>query len=414
MGHLRCFPAAMLQGPANVTAPWAGARSDRLTAMIVVRVLLSLVGAVVVIRTLLSAVRTVVVPRSEYSWLTRAHFVTLRRLLRPFTRASRPFVRRDRVMALYAPLGLLMLPGVWLVLIIAGFSAIFWGCGVEPLGEAFVLSGSSITTLGFARPEGRWLTSIAVAEAAIGLGIVGLMISYLPSIYGAFSRREALVGMLEVRAGLPPSPAELFTRYNRIGRLDHLTDDVFQPWEEWFIDIEESHTSHPALVFFRSPHPERSWITAAGVVLDSAALHVSLIDVPHDARADLMLRSGFMTLRRIADYFDITYNPRPKPDDPISITRREFDIAVVELRVTGIALKPDVDKAWADFSGWRVNYDSVLVQIAHMVMAPPGRWSTDRHVERPFSPSMALPSITRARNRTVARTRDRAGRPRSE
>ena len=34
------------------------------------------------------------------------------------------------------------------------------------------------------------------------------MISYLPTIYGAFRTREALVGMLEVRAGIPPLPAD--------------------------------------------------------------------------------------------------------------------------------------------------------------------------------------------------------------
>jgi hypothetical protein len=70
--------------------------------------------------------------------------------------------------------------------------------------------------------------------------------------------------MLEVRAGLPPSPAELLVRYQRVQLLDQLDDDLFRPWESWFVDVEESHTSHPALVHFRSPHPERSWITAAG------------------------------------------------------------------------------------------------------------------------------------------------------
>lgn len=307
--------------------------------------------------------------------------VLLRKLFRPFTRPARTFG------------GLLTLPGVWLTFIIPGFTAIFWGCGVRPLSDALVLSGSSVTTLGFARPDNNWLTSIAVLEAGIGLGIVGLMISYLPSIYGAFSRREALVGMLEVRAGLPPSPAELFTRYTRIGRLEHLTDDVFERWEAWFIDIEESHSTQPALVFFRSPHPERSWITAAGVVLDSAALQAALIDTPHDARVDVMLRSGFMTLRRIADYFGIVYNASPAPGDPISISRQEFDLMVQELRTSGVPLKADTEQAWIAFSGWRVNYDTVLVQLAHLVMAPPARWTSDRTLARPFSPSLALAGL---------------------
>src|SRR5207342_2217154 len=142
---------------------------------------------------------------------------------------------------------------------------------------------------------------------------VALMISYLPSIYGAFARRESLVGMLEVRAGLPATPGMLFTRYANIGRLDYLEDDVFVRWEQWFVDIEESHTSQPALVFFRSPHPERSWITAAGCVLDTATIVASTLDRPHNASCDVMIRSGFLALRRIADSFQIQYDPDPRP-----------------------------------------------------------------------------------------------------
>jgi hypothetical protein len=362
--------------------------------MVILRVAAAVFGAALVLRTLKSAIRTVVLPRAEPSTLARLHFVLLRRLFDAFARPGRPFVVRDRVMAMYAPVALVTLPGVWVAVVIAGFTLVFWGCGVEPFSEAFVTSGSSLTTLGFAAPDSVWLVGVAFVEAGIGLGIVGLMISYLPTIYGAFSRREALVGMLEVRAGLPPSPAELFTRYARIGRLARLEDDVFEKWESWFIDIEESHTSHPSLVFFRSPHPERSWITAAGCVLDSAALRASVLDLPRDARVDVMLRTGFFTLRRIADFFDIPYDSAPAPDDPISISQREFDLMVVELRAAGVPVKADLDQAWRDFAGWRVNYDVVLVQLAALVMSPPGRWTTDRGVVRPPVPTIA-PAVLR-------------------
>ncbi|HZY07532.1 MAG TPA: hypothetical protein VFE69_07295, partial [Ilumatobacteraceae bacterium] len=46
------------------------------------------------------------------------------------------------------------------------------------------------------------------------------------------------------------------------GWLDKIDEDLFERWEAWFIDVEESHTSQPSLSFFRSPHPQRSWITA--------------------------------------------------------------------------------------------------------------------------------------------------------
>jgi hypothetical protein len=345
-------------------------------------------GVAFVIWTLVSAATTVVVPRAYAATLTRLHFRSLRWCFDRVARPTAPFARRDRVMALYAPLGLVTLPGVWVVCVIIGFTAVFWGTGVEPLTEAITTSGSSITTLGFVRPDGADRGMLAVTEAVIGLGLVSLMISYLPTIYGAFSRREALVGMLEVRAGLPPSPAELLTRYARIGWLDNIHDDLFRPWEAWFVDVEESHTSQASLVFFRSPHPQRSWITAAGCVLDTAALVVSVVDRPYDARGPVMLRTGFFCLRRIADFFEIPYDVAPRAEDPISVSRREFDLLCVELDAAGVPLKADRDQAWRDFAGWRVNYDAVLLAICALVMAPPAHWSSDRMPERRHRPPM--------------------------
>ncbi|MGZ4679985.1 MAG: hypothetical protein ACXV4D_07435, partial [Ilumatobacteraceae bacterium] len=140
----------------------------------------------------------------------------------------------------------------------------------------------------------------------------------------------------------------------------------------------ESHTSQPSLVFFRSPHPKRSWITAAGCVLDTAAITASTIDRPHNASSDIMIRSGFLALRRIADMFSIPFDPDPKPTDPILVTRREFDLMCVELTAAGVELKRDRDQAWRDFSGWRVNYDKVLVELCALTIAPPAKWSSDR------------------------------------
>jgi len=41
-------------------------------------------------------------------------------------------------------------------------------------------------------------------------------------------------------------------------------------------------------------------------------------------------------------------------------------------------LKADRDQAWLDFAGWRVNYDTVLLALAELTMAPYAPWSSDR------------------------------------
>ena len=240
--------------------------------MIILRILAGITGLALVAATLTSALKTIVVPRGYASWLTRIHFVAWRRVFGWFAGPKRSYAERDRVLAHYAPVALVTLPAAWVSLVGIGFAGVFWAVGIHPLTDAFVTSGSSLFTLGFVRPPGTGRVVLSFIEAGIGLGLVSLMISYLPTIYSAFSRREAVVGLLEVRAGLPPSPAVLLTRYARINLLERLDEDLFKRWEEWFMDVEESHTSQPSLVFFRSPHPERSWITAACCVLDTAAI----------------------------------------------------------------------------------------------------------------------------------------------
>jgi hypothetical protein len=370
--------------------------------VLVVKVFAVVGGVLLVLWTLISALKTVVVPRAYVSVLTRVHFVTLRRIFNLIVSPRQSFARRDSLMALYAPLGLVTLPAVWVSLIIGGFTLMVWGTGHQSIGDAFVTSGSSLLTLGFVKPDGVPRIALSFVEAGIGLGVVSLMISYLPTIYGAFSRREALVGMLEVRAGLPPSPAELLTRYSRIGWIDRIDDDLFQPWEQWFIDVEESHTSQGALAFFRSPHPGRSWITAAGCVLDTAAIVCSVLDRPYNARGPLMLRSGFFCLRRIADFFRIPYVENPTWETPISITRREFDLACVEMEAMGLPLKRDRDQAWRDFAGWRANYDEALVGLCALVMAPPAKWSSDRMPSRAPLPPVWFPNRRAKSGRSVS------------
>ena len=97
-----------------------------------------------------------------------------------------------------------------------------------------------------------------------------------------------------------------------------------------------------------------------------------------DAYAALCLRTGYLSLRRIAEYFGLPFDPDPLPTDPISVSRREFDLMCFELIAADVPIKEDRDRAWQDFQGWRVNYDAVLVGLAKMIMAPEGRWSSDR------------------------------------
>ena len=347
--------------------------------MLALRIVAATAGVAIVVAAIGSAVKTVVLPRATASRITRSVFLILRWGFRRVARPSMSFARRDRILGAYAPLGLMATLAAWLALVLAGFTLIFWGIEGRGWRAAFDLSGSSLFTLGFSRPEGTASTMLIFVEAAIGLFLLAQLITYLPTIYAAFSRREVGITALEVRAGSPPSAREMIWRYWRLQRLPEM-HEVWVEWERWFVEVEESHTSHPTLAFFRSSHSDHSWVTSAGAVLDGAAIVLSSVDIPRDVKAEFCIRAGYLCLRGIADYFQIAHDPDPRPDDPISVGRNEWEAVLAGLEEAGVPLKRDRDRAWSDFAGWRVNYDRVLISLAALTEAPPALWSSDRGV----------------------------------
>ncbi len=345
--------------------------------MIVVRVLAFAAGLWMLQAVLRSAVRTVVVPRGEPVVLTRMVFLTMRALYVPLAGRHRDPEQRHATLARYAPMSLLVLAFVWAASVIVAFVPMQWAVSDITLVGALELSGSSVTTLGFVAAPNDRAMALAVLEALIGLGVVALLIAYLPTIYGHFSRREEEVIKFEVRAGSPPTPTRFLTRLHAIGWVDRL-GMLWEPWEIWFEELQESHTSQASLALFRSQNWSNSWITTAGAVLDTAAISEAAIDQPSQPEATLMLRAGFLALRDIVAFYGLRIATDPAPNDPISVSRAEFEEVLDELERSGLPIVNDREKAWRDFAGWRVNYDEALLALCALVQAPTARWSSDR------------------------------------
>jgi hypothetical protein len=354
-----------------------GASAKLRSVHVVTEILWFALGIALVLLVLDSAIRTFVLPRGATPIVSRAMFIGIRAVFNLIVRAARTYNGRDSVMALYAPIGLLALPATWMVIVLAAFTCMFHALGVQGFERAFEMSGSSLFTLGFVRPPDLATNVFAFLEAAIGLGLLGLLIAYLPTIYSAFSRREVQVAQLEIRAGNPPFGVNVLVRAQQMERF-HLLDDLWLAWQLWFTELEETHTSLGVLSFFRSPVGHRSWVTASGAVLDAASLRLAAVDMGFDPEAGICVRAGFFALRAVADYFGMTYDPDPHPGDTISVTKEEFFDACDQLVAAGIPVRSDREAAWIDFTGWRVNYDVPLLALAGFVAVPYAPWSSDR------------------------------------
>ncbi|MCL4267804.1 MAG: hypothetical protein KJ069_31850 [Anaerolineae bacterium] len=348
--------------------------------MLTLRLLAFAFGLALVVETIIAAIKTFLVPRGVQVWLTYEVFLAVRKLF-ALRLHGKNYEERDRIMAFYAPLTLFLMPIVLLVLIDVGYMLMFWAVEPRPFFEIFEISGSSLLTLGSAEVETFPSKILEFTEATIGLVLIALLIAYLPTMYAAFSRRETAVSVWDARAGSPPTVEEMAGRTFRTGELGMLRD-IWLEWEVWFAELEESHTSLWSLAFFRSPVSNRSWVTACGNVLDCAAFILTTVDAPNEPRAAFCLRSGFLALRQIADFFNLPYDPNPQQGDPISISRDEYDDVCAALAAQGVPLRPDRDETWRHFAGWRVNYDAALLQLAALTMAPYAPWISDRSVAK--------------------------------
>ena len=349
---------------------------------ILARAIAGLAGITVVLLAVRSAIRTFVLPRPARDGLLAFVFTNLRKVFNTVAGPTKPYPVRDRRLAWFAPVGLLLFPVAVITVVSAGYSLIYWSLGLDP-EAALRESGSSLLTLGFSVAPDLPTTLVAFSEAAIGLILIALLIAYLPTMYGDFTRRESEVNLLEVRAGTPASAVYMWELAYRIGALDRL-DGLFERWERWFSELEETHTTLPALSFFRSPRASQSWVSAAAAVLDAAAIRASTLDRPRDPQVETCIRAGYLALNAIADFFRIQHPVDPRQGDPISIPRHEFEAAYERLRVVGLPLRADRDQCWRDFAGWRVNYDAALLGIARLVVIPPTPWVT---------PGVAHPSM---------------------
>ncbi|SES78492.1 hypothetical protein [Hymenobacter actinosclerus] len=341
---------------------------------IVLRGLALGVGLFLVVSTLFGAVRSFVLPRNENVLLSSWVFRSIRVLFRAVARLGRTYAQRDRVMALYAPVGLIMLPIVWLALLSISYTLIFWALGEGHLERCFRISNSSLLTLGSEEPShNMWANMLSYSEATLGLLLLTLLISYLPTMYQAFSKRELTVARLELRAGTRASATELICWLERTNGLGE-NQQQWQAWEEWFIEIEETHTSLPILSFFRSPQPGRSWVSTAGVILDTAALITSSLNQPANPHLQICFKAGCVALNRVARFFHFEEDAAHSPDDPT--TRASFARAHEQLRETGLDLHPE-DEAWQQYHELRRRYARAIAHLARITMNPGSELDND-------------------------------------
>jgi hypothetical protein len=250
------------------------------------KLLIAIAGLFILLATLWEAFETIILPRrvTRPVRLVRIFYRVTWKFWAAVNRLFRSNKLREAHLSYYGPLSLLGLFATWAFLLILAFSMLHWSAGsaINAPGETptfrtdFYLSGTTFFTLGLGdvTPRTTLAKAITVTEGGMGFGFLGLMISYLPTLYGAFSQRELHISLLDARAGSPPTAAELLRRHAQFGNNEVLTP-YLRDWEIWAAQLMESHLSYPVLCYFRSQHDNQSWLAAFTAVLDVSALLIA-------------------------------------------------------------------------------------------------------------------------------------------
>src|SRR2546423_6050988 len=340
------------------------------------RLLIGLIGTFLVAVILWEAFETIILPRRVTRRLRVARL--LYRLTwwpwSAFTSRIQKQRRKEKILSFFGPLSLIFLFSVWAVGLLLGFALIHWAVGTtyesaNQLGGIWAdvyFSGSTLFTLGLGdvTPINGAGRAITVLQAGIGIGFLALLISYLPVLYQAFSRREMNISMLDARAGTPPTAGELLKRYYEAGDLHDLTQ-LLAEWEKWAADLLESHLSYPVLCFFRSQHDNQSWLAALTTILDTCALVMVGVDGVPKWQAQLTFK---MTRHAVVDLSQV-FNTSPLEHDGKRLPDGELDRLSSALAQAGVALRHEPGDN-ETLAGLRAMYEPYITALSDYLLMP--------------------------------------------
>jgi hypothetical protein len=343
-----------------------------------------LAGILCILIVLLDAFQTIILPRRA------AGRLRLTRIFYIFTWTPWRFVavrirhprKRETALSFYGPLSLIFLLVVWASGMVLGFSLLFYSLGspfkdsslpVNYLSDLYV-SGTNFFTLGLGdvTPHGQIPRVLSTLEAGTGFGFLAVIMGYFPVLYGAFSRREVSISLLDARAGSPPTAAELMRRHSFDGAENALAL-LLSEWERWSAELLESHISYTLLCYYRSQHTNQSWIGALTAILDTSALLIAGVQ-GHEARqAQLTFAMARHAMVDLAQVFSL----KPVQNLPDRLPPEQYERLYQLLCQSGVSVCRD-GQSYERLRNLRALYEGYAAALSNHLCMPLPPWMPDQ------------------------------------
>jgi Ion channel len=348
------------------------------------RVVTMLLGILCLLVVLLDAFQTIILPRRAAGRLrlTRIFYILTWIPWRFVAVRIRHARKRETALSFYGPLSLIFLLVVWACGMVFGFSLIYYALG-SPFSDSsrpagylsdLYVSGTNFFTLGLGdvTPHAQIARALSTCAAGTGFGFLAIVMGYFPVLYGAFSRREVSISLLDARAGSPPTAAELMRRHSFDGAEDVLAS-LLSEWERWSAELLESHISYPLLCYFRSQHTNQSWLSALTAMLDTSSLLIAGVR-GHEARqAQLTFAMARHAIVDLAQVFSI----KPRQDLPDRLPRERYEQLYRMLCQSGVSVCRD-GQSYERLRDLRALYEGYAAALSDHLCMPLPPWIAEQ------------------------------------
>lgn len=348
------------------------------------------VGAALVLAMLIDSFDTLLatsIRRRRFSlshWYYRKTWTAYRAVCLRITNPA----RREAWLARFGPASFVGLLTLWALIEIIGGGLIWWGfrdsfdASIVDLADSIYYSGVVYFSIGFGdiTPAGDGMRFLTVLEGFVGLGTLGMVIGYLPTLTSSYAARERQLLRLDDLTDARITPVSLIQSY--VGTDGDVTrlNAMFDEWAAWCTETYDSHTSLPTLLWFRSKHPGQSWITALGVVTDAARAYAAAVPDQVDGSAVRLHRQAVRLVTDLADRIGL----EPKPTTTLSL--RGWSIGYSLMQATNLPLRSFED-SWGRVQTMHQDFGPYMEAFIDELVAPRGFWgvtSSDHMAEVEF------------------------------
>lgn len=318
--------------------------------------------------------------------------------------AARKFSRRRRHRIL-SPVGPLLMPlliALFILMLITGFALIYLprmqtefeiedAARANQIFQAFYFSGATFLTIGYGdiTPVSAAMRIIAVIEAATGLAIISLSITYLLTVYGALESKRAIALRFYHQARQGADVSGFIANHFARGRFHTLTESLREATRD-LQELLESHLEHPVIHFFHPPEVYKSFPRAIFVTLETVAILNAHIDEKEYVEAgdhpDVLLAgdNARYVLAELVTSLNLQTDATEsfEPDEETLRRRRKsFDRAMKILQDSGIKTRADIERAFLEYSEDRADWERPLFHFAEFLGYDWNEVTGDRDLE---------------------------------